>query len=563
MAEPTPSEAAKALDGYVPFPDAAATEYVEEGFWENEPLHAVLDRSAERRPDHVAVTDPDRELTYRELVESSESIAALLAGELGIERLDRVAFQLTNRVEFVEALFACSRIGAVPVMLLPRHREAEIRHVLGTMDAKAYLTVSGTPEERFDYVGLVEDIADEFPNLEHLLATCGAEADLPERWREFADLRERDHWTAHRDAVESIEVVPSDPGLLLLSGGTTGLPKGIPRTHNDYGFQWRRFVDAWGVHEGSVGFPSAPIGHNASLVCIVGPAIRTGATVACTPELKPESLMELIEREGGTYSLPIPTQLVDILEHPRLAEYDLSSLEVIISGGQRVPPRVVYEFVDRWDVGFGNIFGMAEGPIITTRPEDDVEDQAHTVGRPLSPEGDAFRLVDPLDREGEVETGETGELAARGPGVFRGYFRESEENDANFDGEGWFYTEDLLSRRADGYFEVRGRKKETIIRGGENIHTPGVESVIVDHPKVADAAVIGKPDERLGEQPYAFVTLVEDAEALTLDELVAFLDEQGMAVFKRPEFLEVVEEFPRTGVQKIDKQALEERVESE
>lgn len=559
MPQPTPSDAAKALDGYVPFPDDAAREYVDAGYWSNEPLHDYLDRSAERVPHKVAVTDPDRTITYEELVENSRSIAAYLAGELGIGRLDRVAFQLSNRVEFVEAFFACSRIGAVPVMLLPRHREAEVRHVIGTMDANAYLTISGTPEERFDYVGLLEEIADEYPALEHLLAVAGDDADLSDRWLDFASLRDG-HWEEHRDAVQSIEVVPSDPGMLLLSGGTTGMPKGIPRTHNDYGFQWRRCAAAWGVTTESVGFPSAPIGHNASLVCIVGPAIQTGATIACSPELKPEALMDLIDREGGTYSLPIPTQLVDILEHPDLDEYDLSSLEVIISGGQRVPPRVVYEFVDRWDVGFGNIFGMAEGPIITTLPEDDVADQAHTVGRPLAPEADEFRLVDPVDRADEVDQGETGELAGRGPGVFRGYFREPEENAENFDDEGWFYTEDLLSRREDGYFEVHGRKKEMIIRGGENIYTPGVESVIVEHLKVADAAVIGKPDERLGERPYAFVTLAEGADELTLDELVEFLDEQGMAVFKRPEYLEIIEEFPRTGVQKIDKKALEERV---
>ena len=345
---------------------------------------------------------------------------------------------------------------------------------------------------------------------------------------------------------------------MLLSGGTTGMPKGIPRTHNDYVFQWAAMAEVAGVEPDWVAFPSVPIGHNASLCCIVGAAVWTGAQIAVEPELKPEALMALIERVGGSYSLPIPTQLIDVLDHPDLEDYDLSSLEVLVSGGQKVPPKVVEECVERWGIGFCNIFGMAEGPLVCSRPDDPLEVQAETVGRPIHGAAE-LRIVD-RDREGEVEDGTPGELAVRGPGYFTGYFRNPEENAANLDDAGWFYTEDILARRPDGNYEVYGRIKDTIIRAGENVYAPAVEDVLAEHPKVANVALLGLPDDRLGERPWAVVELAEDAADLSLQELTDFLEERGLAVFKRPEGLEVRATLPRTGVGKIDKQRLLEEL---
>jgi non-ribosomal peptide synthetase component E (peptide arylation enzyme) len=202
---------------------------------------------------------------------------------------------------------------------------------------------------------------------------------------------------------------------------------------------------------------------------------------------------------------------------------------------------------------------MAEGPLICTRPEDDVDIQANTVGRPIAPEADEIRIVD-TNREHEVDRGETGELCVRGPGYFTGYFRNAEENAENFDGEGWFYTEDVLSLGEDGNYRVHGRIKDTIIRGGENIYAPDLEDVIIEHEKIENVAVIGMPDERLGERPAAVVALREGVEELTLGELTDFLDERGIAVFKRPERLEIVENLPRTEVGKIAKNTLRERL---
>lgn len=543
------------IEGYVPFPDERVEEYVDEGYWKNLTFHEVLDERAAEHPDETAVIGPDRELSYATLAENSRRIAAFWQQETDLEPLDRVVFQLPNAIEFLEALFACSRLGVIPAMVLPRHRTAEARHVIELIDAKAYVTNGSQYDLGFDYVEFVEGFADEYPELDHLLAAAGDDESLPDGWTDFETARTR----CDADALDPVDVDPTKPAVMLLSGGTTGLPKAIPRTHNDYVFQWRKMADAVGVDDGWIGFPSVPIGHNASLCCVVGSAIWAGQTVAVEPVLKPENLMQLIERVGGSYSLPVPTQLVDILEHPRREEYDLSSLEVLISGGQKVPPRVVYDLVEEYGIGFCNIFGMAEGPLICTRPEDDVDMQAHTVGRPIAPEADEIRIVD-TNREHEVDQGETGELCVRGPGYFTGYFRNPEENAENFDDDGWFYTEDVLSLDDDGNYRVHGRIKETIIRGGENIYAPDLEDDIIEHPKIENVAVIGMPDERLGERPMAFVELREGETELTLEELTAFLEERGIAVFKRPERLEIVENLPRTEVGKIAKNTLQERI---
>lgn len=548
------------LSGYVPFDEERKQAYVENGYWSGSTFHDVLDEHAAETPDRTALVGPQRELTYAEFAENTRQIAAYLAGELGLEPNERVVFQLPNCTEFLEAFFACSRIGVIPVMVLPRHREAEANHVVDLTDARAYVVDHDRYPNQFDFVGLADDVRDAYDSLEHLVATTAAETSSVEGGISFDSMRD-DAWTeAYGDAVTSTDVDPSKPGVMLLSGGTTGLPKAIPRTHNDYLFQWERMAATAGVSTDWIAFPSVPIGHNASLNCVVGAALWQGATVAVEPVLKPERLMAFIERVGGSYTLPMPTQILDILDHPRVDEYDLSSLEVLVSGGQKVPPAAVERSVERWDVGFCNIFGMAEGPLICSRPEDDLEIQAHTVGRPIAPEADELRIVD-TDRQEAVDTGQAGELAVRGPGFFTGYFRNPAENEENLSEDGWFFTEDVLARRPDGNYEVYGRIKDTIIRGGENIYAPGVEDELIEHPKIANAAVVGVPDDRLGERPAAVVELADGAAEVSLEEISSFLDDRGMAVFKRPERLAIVSSLPRTEVGKIEKKALEDRIE--
>jgi 2,3-dihydroxybenzoate-AMP ligase len=556
--EDEPTDTAS-LTGYVPFESERQQEYLDAGYWRDLTFHEVVDHHVSKTPDRTAVIGPQRELTYAELEANSRHIASYFVGELGLQPNERIVLQTPNCVEFLELFFACSRVGVIPVMVLPRHRRAEAHHVVDLVDARAYVVDDSRYETGFNYVSLAEDVRNEHESLDHCIALTDNGEAAPEGWTSLDEMCVEKWHDQHGDLIASRDVDPSLPGVMLLSGGTTGMPKGIPRTHNDYIFQWEHMAEIAGVEEDWVAFPSVPIGHNASLNCIVGAAFWRGATVAVEPARKPESLMAFIERVEGNYTLPMPTQILDILNHPSYDDYDLTSLNVLVSGGQNVPPNAVYEAVEQWEVGFCTIFGMAEGPLICTRPDDDIDIQAHTVGTPIAPEADEVKIVD-TDRENEVPMGEPGELTVRGPGYFTGYFRNETENTENFADGGWFYTEDVLARREDGNLEVYGRIKDTIIRGGENIYAPGIEEEIIEHPKVANVAVIGMPDERLGERPGAFVELVADAETMTLDELSNFLDEQGVAVFKRPERLEILDALPRTEVGKIEKQELLDRI---
>lgn len=548
------------LNGYIPFSQQRQQQYRQQELWRDLCFHDVLDRVASDHPNRPAVVSREQELSYSDLAETSRTMASHLIDDLNINSQERILFQLPNGPEFLISLFACSRIGVIPVMILPRHREAEVRHLLELTDARAYIGNAGRYSMGFDYMGMARSIIDDYVHFDHIVGLT-AEDDSPNDIIEFDDLlnpppREK------INRVNTIDVDPAKPGLFLLSGGTTGLPKAIPRTHNDYVLQWEHCARVSGVTGDWTVFPSVPIGHNASLCCIVGAGIWAGATTAVEPILKPDALMSLIERFEGNCTLPMPTQIIDILNHPDRDQYDLSSLKVLWSGGQKVPPHVVREAVEQWDIGFCNVFGMAEGPLIETRPDDQLEIQAETVGHPLIPKADECKLVD-MKRESEVPVGTTGELAVRGPAFFTGYFRNSEENSENFDSNGWFYTEDILSLRDDGNFEVYGRIKDTIIRGGENIFAPDIEDRLVEHEHIENAAVIGMPDERLGERVCAFVELSNDQNSslnFQLDDITSYLENQGIAVFKLPERIEIMDELPRTEVGKIDKKQLKDRI---
>lgn len=551
---PHGSPQAKQLEGFDPIPDERARAYVDAGYWRNLRFHDIVDHHAQHQGDVIAAIDHQREVSYSELRARSERIAAGLL-ELGFEHLDRVLFQISNRLEFLEGLIACSRIGVIPVMLLPRHRYQEVAHVAEITEAVGMVTIAS--ERGFDFIELAEDVHDEVDSLSHRIAIAD-QHDLPEEWVKFSDLNQGDQQLIPE---RSRRVNPFDPGFFLLSGGTTGLPKVIPRTHNDHIYQWEWFAREMKIKSGWTGFICLPAAHNAPLVSTIGTGLWRGNTLAFEPNLKVEPLMELIARVGGNWSLPMTAQLVDILDHPDIDSFDLSSLELLISGGQKVPPQLAYDVEEALDIEFINLFGMTEGPLIGTRPGDDPEQKAHTIGYPLVPHADEVKLVQLSDRSSEVSRGERGELAVRGPGCFSGYFRNSKENAEGFDDEGWFYAEDILRQRDDGYYEVMGRLKDMIIRGGENILAPGIEGELANHPSIQHAALVGKPDDRLGERPYAFIELVEDAEEpVTVESLSKWLSDRGVAVFKHPEFIEIVNELPRTGAEKINKAPLREQL---
>ena len=537
------------ISGWVPFTDKEINRYLSKGYWHNLTVGDALDRIASLFPDKLAIVDDKTQVTWKELRERSNRLAFQLI-RLGINYGDFFVLQLPNMVEFFYLYFAFNRIGAIPIMCLPRHRRREVDYELKLHEAKGICVPTGEP---FDYVGMVEEIKGDHPYLKLFLTTGGP---APDGWLSLEKLLEEDiEGQFPVDYLSTLKPDPNDISTEQLSGGTTGLPKGIPRTHNDYLCQWFAFGSILGFNKDAVFLLVAPVAHNAGLL-LSGSVVVNGGTLIMTKSPKIGDMLRLIEKYRITHTFFVPVQITYLMEAGELRKkYDLSSLKVVGSGAQKVKPELSIWLAQELGVHPIHVFGMAEGPVICNSWLSPLEAQAHTIGTPPfdDPEDIQTKIVDPQGKE--VKPGEVGEMISKGPFTFKGYFRAPEENAKAFDQEGFFYSGDLMSRRPDGRYVVEGRSKDMIIRGGENIYPEGVEQVLMEHPKVITAFCVGMPDPALGEQLCAFVQLVK-GEQFTIEEMRNYMKAQGMAVYQWPERLELVEGWPLTPFQKIDKRLL-------
>jgi 2,3-dihydroxybenzoate-AMP ligase len=537
------------IDGWHPFTDEEITTYVAKGLWHDLTVCDLLDRNAALFPNKPALVDGTREITWMELQAKANRIALHLH-RLGVGYADFFVLQMANVVEFFYLFFGLNLIGAIPVMGLPRHRMLEVNHEIGLHKAKGICVMAG---EKFDFVGMVEEIKNQHPYLEVLVVVGGT---APGGWQNVDDLMQQEiEGDYPAGYLAQYRPDPNDICCEQLSGGTTGLPKGIPRTHNDYICQWKGYGALAGYTEESVSLVAIPVAHNAAFITVSGPTTFMGGTIVVARSPRPEQHFELIERYGVTHAMLIPVQITYWMEaNDERKNYDLSSLRVIGAGGQKVKPELVEWCLTELGVDMVNHLGMAEGPMICNRWNSPKEPQMNTIGFPmfLEPEVE-IRIVD--DKNEEVGIEEVGEMVAKGALNFRGYFRNPEENKKSFDKGGFFHSGDLMSWRQDGRLVVEGRKKDMIIRGGENVYPEPVENLLVKHPKIINAAVVGMPDPRLGERLCAFVQ-PRQAESVTLDEVKQYMAEEGIAVFQWPERLEIVGGWPLTAVNKIDKRNL-------
>jgi 2,3-dihydroxybenzoate-AMP ligase len=377
------------------------------------------------------------------------------------------------------------------------------------------------------------------------------------RFVRLEDLLSRDPATP-REALEQIRIDPDDPALFLLSGGTTGIPKLIPRTHNDYLYNSRIAAAVCEIGVGDVLLDVLPIEHNLPLGC---PGLQgfllSGGTVVLGTSTRPRDVFELIQRHRVTHIHLVPALLIRWIDDPSIAEYDLSSLRVIQSGGQRLQPEVRLR-AERALPGcfIQENFGMAEGLIMFVRSSDPPGVRRETCGRPASP-GDEVYLV---DEDGNVvPDGEPGELIVRGPYTLRGYFRAPEHNARAFTPDGFYRSGDLLRKMPSGNYVVEGRVKDLINRGGEKISAEEVENLILAHPAVLNVACVPYPDPVLGERMCACVVL-RPGRSLRLEELVTFLAGFDIAKFKLPERLECLDTLPLSGFGKVSKKDLAARL---
>jgi 2,3-dihydroxybenzoate-AMP ligase len=538
------------LEGVVRFPPEFAARYRAKGYWQDRSLAAIFGEVFGKFAERVAVIDRDQFVTYAQLDERSTRLALNLLGE-GLEPLDRVVVQLPNVVEFAYLYFALQKIGCIPIMALPTHRFREISQFIELSGAVACATPDKTKD--FDYRELVRRIRPASKTLRYGIVL----GDAPGGYISLTELIAKPSKRSP-DELRKISIDPEDPAVFQLSGGTTGIPKLIPRSHNDYFYNSKLAAAVTGVGPERILLNVLPLAHNLPLACpgLQGYLLH-GGKVVLGNSTRSEDIFALIDRHRVNHLAVVPALLIRLINEPSIAKYDLSSLKVIQSGGQRLQPEVRRRAKELIPSAFvQENFGMAEGMLMFIRPDDPEDVRMETVGRPVSPD-DEVRLVD--DDDNEVGQGEVGELLARGPYTLRGYFGVPEYNARAFTFDGFYRSGDLMRRHLSGNYMVEGRKKDLINRGGEKISAEEIENLILTHPAVQNVACVPMPDPILGERMCACVIL-RAAGALTLEQLVAFLMNEEIARHKLPERLEIMDEFPLSPFGKVSKKDLTERV---
>lgn len=542
---PTTPPPAGVLDGFVPFPADRSAAYRAAGYWTGRTLDTILTDAAGRWPGRTAVLDAagDTGLSYADLDDQANRAANGLR-DLGVAPGDRVLLQLPNGCQFAVALFGLLRAGAIPVMCLPGHRAAELAHFAAVSQATGLLIADAVAG--FDYRAMARGLAERHPAVRHIVVDGD-----PGPFASWARLRDR--------AAADRPASPSDPGspaLLLVSGGTTGMPKLIPRTHDDYVFTATASAELCRLTSDDVYLAVLAAGHNFPLACpgLLG-AMTVGATTVFGTDASPEAAFAAIARHGVTVTALVPA-LAKLWAHA--CEWEPvtpKTLRLLQIGGAKLEPEDARLVRAALTPGLQQVFGMAEGLLNYTRLDDPPERTEHTQGRPLSP-ADELRVVDAAGDP--VAAGEEGELLVRGPYTFNGYFRAERDNERCFDAQGFFRSGDLVRLRDDGYLVVTGRVKDVICRGGETISAADLEEQLHTHPAIFSAAAVPLPDPYLGEKICAAV--VFSGPALTLAELNAYLDERGVATHARPDLVVAMASLPTTPIGKIDKKAIANQV---
>jgi len=538
------------LQGFVPFPPEFAARYRAKGYWQDKSLvdefAAVYQRFAER----TALVDGDTTFTYAEMDRVTTNLALNLL-EIGLKPLDRVVPTLPNVHEFVLLYFALQKIGAIPIAALVTHRYAEISQFVNLSGASTcvYPETAGD----FQFSPVIDRIAAENPAMK-IRIVLGTPRAGEHSLRELIDRPA----TLPLSRLTDIVIDPMDPCIFQLSGGTTGIPKLIPRTNNDYAYNSKVAASVCEVDADAVLLLVLPIAHNLPLAC---PGIQgfmfNGAKVVVHSNTRPAEMFALIQKHRVTHLKVVPALLIRLINDPAAGNYDLSSLRVIQSGGQRMQPEVRAKtralipgvFVQE-------NFGMSEGTLMFVRATDPEDVKLETCGRPVC-EDDEVKLLDEEDRE--VPMGEVGEFTVRGPYTLRGYFGVPEYNARQFTPDGFYRSGDLMRMHPSGNYVVEGRKKDLINRGGEKISAEEVENLILMHPSVQNVACVPMPDAAMGEKMCAYVIL-KQGQTLTLKQLVEFLLTKEIAKFKLPERLEVLPDFPVSTFGKVSKKALGEWV---
>ncbi|NLR99824.1 (2,3-dihydroxybenzoyl)adenylate synthase [Rhizobium sp. P38BS-XIX] len=525
------------------WPTELAQRYTELGYWRGRELTAPIRDQAKLNPNKIALIDSaGQSLSYAQLDEAADRVAAALQA-WGLKRGDRFILQLPNVIELVTLLFGSIRAGIIPVMVLPTHREQEVSHLARGSGAVAYAVTD--VEASYDFRSLAQRVRQAVPSLQKLLVVgdTGSDPTLTS----YSELV-----GAATDAAAITDLDATSVALFLHSGGTGGLPKLIPRTHNDYEYNARASAEICGFDDATVYLASLSAAHNFPLACpgILGTFI-VGGTVVLAREPSPDSVFGLIAKHRVTVTAAVPTLAALWLEAREFDDTDLYSLRVLQVGGAKLAPSVAARIHGFLGVRVQQVFGMAEGLLNFTREGDPIDLVETTQGRPLSPH-DEIRLVDEMGAE--VADGEVGELWTRGPYTIRSYLAAPEANQRSFTADGFYRTGDLVRRLPSGHLMVEGRAGDQINRGAEKFSSVEIEEYLLDHPAVREIAVIGVPDASLGQASCAVVRPIDAPPSLR--DLKDFLRNRGVATYKFPDRIRIVDEIPLTRFGKIDRKRL-------
>jgi 2,3-dihydroxybenzoate-AMP ligase len=542
----------KFLDGFTPYKKKDAETYTKFRWWPGLTFGDVLDRAADIHPEKEAFVDGRTRLTYGRAREKANRLAVSLM-DLGIEPLDRVLVQLPNWNEFVYAYFALQKIGAVTVLLIDRYREFEINRLIDLTGATSWIVPS--KYRKTDYSPIIQDVLKEHPDMKHVITVRGEGAHelfhSLEALVETAELTDENLARLAARRPDPMQVAHMGP-----TGGTTGAPKIVPRTHNSLINGIEYCSKSWEQSIEDINLLAGPIGHDLTFTKGFIGSVITQGKVVFLDSTDNQDICETIEREKVTSIIWVPTLAQRMLQYEDLANYDLRSLRKMHSAGGASHPGLVKDVTEKLKMKFYNGYGGTEGMTTITRTTDDLEVICSTVGRPTCPY-DTYKVIDKDGRE--ISPGEQGELVLKGPGVFTGYYNNPEENKAVFTRDGFFRTGDVARIDEKGYITLTGRIKEMINRGGESISATEIERLITRHPEVAAVAVIPMPDPLMGERVCAYIQPKPGAR-LTFERIISFLKEQRASVLQLPERIEFIHAMPYTGAQKTDKRRLQKDI---
>ena len=536
-----------AFEGFVPYDLKAAELYGKRRWWLGMTLGDVFDKSSDLYPEREALVGEGNRYTWSRLRSLVDRLAYNLLQE-GFKRGDTVLLQTPNWPEFVISYFALQKAGLVMVLLTVNHTAREIAHLAHLTRPRGWILPDRYRKN--DYLPMIKAVQRENPGLEKVIL-LGEE--IPEGFLKFDDLLETG---ADYDEIQSLlERARPDPGdvcQILPSGGTTGLPKGAPRTHNDYISNLEYVAKAWDLSATDTVLVAATVGHNLALVVCVTPAVFQGAKQVMLDSTYPQDFCRVVQEEKVTCTGLVPTLISRIVNYEDLGKYDLSSLKRIYVGAANSPPELVRKVEERIGATYINAFGMVEGPLAQSRPYHPIEVRCHTIGRPCCPY-DEFVTLDAQGNRTQI--GVEGEMGARGPGIFTGYLKNPQANRDAFTPDGFFRTGDLAVIDENGFIRITGRIKDIIIRGGENIAARDVEDMISAHPDVEYVAVVGMPDADFGELVCAYIKRVEGS-TIGDEDINRHLIEMEASKIHIPARIEFVEDIPLTAAGKADKKVL-------